>query len=150
MPMAPAPPWLNPRMRVLAEATMPTLPMSMSIMTTRRRSGWPTTCSDSEVVNPAPVRAERAWKRAVVRDMPVATRMSVATRVTTSDSATSTSSEPIAITGQFCPLAPPWSAGAPGPSPGGAETGVRWGGYGRPGVWFGRSRARVIPGRSPR
>jgi hypothetical protein len=30
----------------------------------RRRSGWFTTVSYSDVVKPAPVKAERAWKRA--------------------------------------------------------------------------------------
>lgn len=85
---------------------MPTLPMSISIMTTRRRSGWPTICSDSLVVKPAPVRAERAWKRATVRDIPVATRINVATRVTTRESATRMSSEPMAITWGILPGAP--------------------------------------------
>ncbi len=39
--------------------------------TMRRRTGWSTTLSASLVVKPAPVNAERAWKRATSRPIPV-------------------------------------------------------------------------------
>ena len=66
-------------------ATIPALPASISHMMIRRLTGWRTTLSDSVVVNPAPLKAERAWKRAASRDMPVAVSATVAARVTTSE-----------------------------------------------------------------
>src|SRR5579875_3589777 len=88
----------KPMMSVLAEATMPALPSSIRVMITRRRKGWSTTFSDSEVVKPEPVKADRAWKRAAWEESPVATRMTVATLVIRRESATTTSSEPMAYT----------------------------------------------------
>ncbi len=62
--------------------TMPALPASMSIMMIRRRTGWLISCSDSLVVYPVPVKAERAWKRARFNPTPVSTNATVATRTT--------------------------------------------------------------------
>src|SRR3954451_6151423 len=59
----------------------------------RRRRGWLTTSSASAVVKPTPDSAERAWKRADSRDMPVSVSATVATRVIKSDSITITSTE---------------------------------------------------------
>ncbi len=70
----------------------PTLPRSISAMMMRRRAGWATTASDSVVVNPTPVSADRAWKRADGRDIPVAVRAMVAIRVRSSDSMATTRS----------------------------------------------------------
>ena len=39
-------------------------------MTMRRRTGWFTVCSASDVVYPTPVKAERAWKRALAFESP--------------------------------------------------------------------------------
>jgi hypothetical protein len=73
-------------------ATTPALPSSISVMTMRRRTGCLTTSSDSLVVKPAPVKAERAWKRAASLDRPVSVSATVATRVTSSESSNTTSS----------------------------------------------------------
>ncbi len=70
----------------------PRPPMSMRIMMIRRRTGCSTTASDSLVVKPAPVRAERAWKRAAGRAMPVRVRAIVAMRVMSSDRMATTTS----------------------------------------------------------
>ncbi len=61
--------------------TTPAAPISISCITMRRRTGWFTTDSDSFVVKPAPLNAERAWNRAMSRDSPVAVSITVATRV---------------------------------------------------------------------
>ena len=47
-----------------------------------------TICSDSEVVKPAPLSAERAWNRAVSRERPVRVSATVATRVISTETAT--------------------------------------------------------------
>src|SRR5436190_7776767 len=60
----------------------------MRASTIRRRMGWLVTDSASVVVKPTPVNAERAWKRADSRDMPVRASMIPATRVTSRDKAT--------------------------------------------------------------
>src|SRR5436190_7981319 len=90
-------PW-KPTMSEPAAATSPALPSSMSHITTLRRIGCSTTDSDSRVVNPELVNAERAWKRAACSDMPVASRMAVATRTMIGPRARMTSSEPSATT----------------------------------------------------
>ena len=54
----------NESMSVEIAVTIPTFPTSISHITMRRRTGWPTTASASLVVKPTPVNAERAWKRA--------------------------------------------------------------------------------------
>jgi hypothetical protein len=79
------------------------LPASISISTIRRRTGWFTTDSASRVVNPVPVKADRAWKRAVSRESPVAISATVATRVTINEMRTTTSSEAIASTSTLYP-----------------------------------------------
>jgi len=50
--------------------TAPAPLTSMSVMAIRRRAGWPTTASASEVVNPVPVKAERASNRGVLQHHP--------------------------------------------------------------------------------
>src|SRR4051794_37682082 len=60
----------------------------MRASTIRRRMGWLVTDSASVVVKPTPLNAERAWKRADSRDMPVRASMIPATRVTSRDKAT--------------------------------------------------------------
>ena len=52
----------------------------------------------SVVVNPAPVKADRAWKRARSRDSPVRVRATVAMRTTSSETTSTTISEATAIT----------------------------------------------------
>ncbi|WP_158579989.1 hypothetical protein [Geodermatophilus marinus] len=81
------------RMRVPSTDTAPAPLTSMSTMTIRRRAGWSTTDSASDVVKPVPVKADRAWNRACWRVIPVMVRATVATRVTTSPSMTTTTSE---------------------------------------------------------
>jgi hypothetical protein len=86
-----APP--NDRISDDTAVTRPALPSSIRPPTIRRRTGWVTTSSASDVVNPTPVSAERAWKRADSRDIPVSDSATVATRTTSSDSSTITSTE---------------------------------------------------------
>jgi hypothetical protein len=93
----------KPRMSELAAATMPAFPSSIKAMMVLRRTGWSTTDSDSRVVKPDPVKADRAWKRAEARDMPVATRMTVATLVMTKETATTSSSDATATTTYMLP-----------------------------------------------
>ena len=68
-------------------------------MMMRRLTGWRTTLSDSVVVKPAPLKAERAWKRAASRDMPVAVNAIVAARVTTSEIISTIRRVRMAVTG---------------------------------------------------
>ncbi len=77
---------------------MPAAPSSISWSTIRRRTGWLTTDSDSLVVKPAPLKADRAWNRAMSRDSPVAVSITVATRVITMETVMTASSETMAIT----------------------------------------------------
>ena len=79
-------------------ATMPALPASISHMMMRRRTGCLTTDSDSVVVKPAPLKADRAWNRAASLERPVAVRATVATRVTTRESTSTMSSVKMAVT----------------------------------------------------
>jgi hypothetical protein len=46
----------------------------MRSMRIRRRTGWETRLSDSLVVKPTPVNAERAWKRGLARELRVRQR----------------------------------------------------------------------------
>ena len=55
--------------------------------------------SDSAVVNPAVVKADRAWKRATSGDIPVAISAPVASLVTISDSRATTRNVAMAIKG---------------------------------------------------
>ena len=59
----------------------PRLPTNIAVEISLRRAGWLTTFSASEVVNPAPVKAERAWKAATSGGVPVATSAPVTSRV---------------------------------------------------------------------
>ena len=88
-------------MRISAPSTetAPAPLTSMSVMTMRRRAGWVTTASASEVVKPVPVNAKRAWKRACSRDMPVMVSAAVATRVMSRPRVTTTMSETTAAIG---------------------------------------------------
>ena len=62
----------------------------------RRRAGCSRTCSDSFVVKPVPVHAERAWKRAASVDMPVSTSDTAVTLTMSSESASMRTSTTIA------------------------------------------------------
>jgi hypothetical protein len=66
-------------------------------MSTRLLIGWFTTFSDSEVVKPTPVKADRAWNLADSRESPVYVNATVAIRVTRIDRVKTTSSEIIEI-----------------------------------------------------
>ena len=92
----------------------PTLPRSISAMMMRRRAGWATTASDSVVVNPTPVSADRAWKRADGWDIPVAVSAMVAIRVRSSDSMATTRSRMTPYTKLFYPsdMVPPKPLGS--------------------------------------
>ena len=97
----------SPRGRVstndaISEATIdasPAFPASIRIMMIRRRTGWLTTCSDSELVNPEVVNALRAWNRARCSESPVCTSATVATRTTTSEQTMTVSSDRMASMG---------------------------------------------------
>lgn len=81
---------VNDSISVAMTVTSPALPTSISNMTTRRRTGWPTTASAPPVVNPVPDSAERAWKRAASCESPVSTSATVATRAMSSETMTTT------------------------------------------------------------
>ena len=78
--------------------TRPAFPSSMRVRMMRRRIGWLTTDSDSLVVKPTPVIADRAWNLATSYGTPVAINATVAIRVTSSANITTTKSVAIAIT----------------------------------------------------
>ena len=59
-PLARASTLINDSISVEAAVTSPALRSSISMLMIRRRTGWPTTCSASAVVNPVPVQVERA------------------------------------------------------------------------------------------
>lgn len=65
---------------------MPRLPTNIVTEITRRLTGWLTTFSDSVVVKPDPVNADRGWNPAASGGMPVAMRKPAAIRVNSSDS----------------------------------------------------------------
>src|SRR4051794_20246373 len=98
VPFCAASVFANDRTSVATTVTIPALPSSMRTITTRRRTGWLTTLSASLVVKPTPDSAERAWKRALSRDMPVSVRAIVATRVMSSETTTTARSEIAATT----------------------------------------------------
>lgn len=83
----------NVNTTVAITVAIPMLPSSISDMTIRRRTGWLTTDSASLVVKPAPVKAERTWKRTASRDNPVAIKAMAAMRVIISDKATMTNND---------------------------------------------------------
>ncbi len=85
------------RMSDETAVTMPALPSSIRVSTMRLRTGWRTTCSDSDVVKPAPENADLAWKRAACRAMPVWVRATAAMRVTKMDRVTTTRRDSTAI-----------------------------------------------------
>ena len=83
--------------REAATVAMPKLLTSINVMMMRRRTGWWAMLSDSPVVKPTPVRAERAWKRADSRDRPVKAKAAVAMRVMSMEMASTISNEKTAI-----------------------------------------------------
>ena len=83
-----------------AAVMKPAFPSSISSMMMRRRTGCCTTRSDSVVVNPAPVKADRAWNRASCRESPVSVRATVAIRTTNKERMTTTSR--VEIASMFC------------------------------------------------
>ncbi len=82
--------------------TTPAAPSSISCRTMRRRTGWLTTDSDSLVVKPAPLNADRAWNRAMSRESPVAVSITVATRVMMIESVMIARSETMATMHVLC------------------------------------------------
>ena len=72
-------PW-NPTTTADTVAAIPAYPATISMRTMRRRTGCPTTDSDSEVVKPTPMNADCAWNEALSRERPVRTRARVPAR----------------------------------------------------------------------
>ena len=72
----------NETITVAITETSPKFPTIISWLTMRLRTGWLTMASDSEVVKPAPVNAERAWKRATCSGKPVRRRATAPVRLT--------------------------------------------------------------------
>ena len=83
MPVDPGPGAISPINTVTTSVGVPTVPANIVVEMMRRRSGWFTTLSDSAVVNPAPLIADRAWNDAASGGRPVAMRAPVASWVKT-------------------------------------------------------------------
>ncbi len=77
---------------------VPTLPTNIVVAMMRRRSGWLTTFSVSDVVKPAPLKAERAWNAATSGGVPVAIRAPVASRTNTMETTATTTKVAMAYT----------------------------------------------------
>ena len=92
--------------------TSPTLPNSISAITIRRRTGCETTASDSLVVKPTPLNAERAWNRAIGRVIPVTVSATVATLVMNSEIRATTTSRITASIPSGLPDRVRWHASA--------------------------------------
>ena len=73
---------------VATAVTSPARPISIRNMMICRRAGWFTTDSASDVVNPEPDSADRAWNRATSGDTPVRISATAATRVAVSEATT--------------------------------------------------------------
>ena len=87
----------NETIKVATTVAIPALPASIRSMMIRRRTGWTSNASDSEVVNPTPLYADLAWNLALSGDMPVNVRAVAATFVIASDSATTNKSRTMAV-----------------------------------------------------
>ncbi len=77
-------------MTVAMTLTSPALPSSMSTEMIWRRTGWVTTVSDSLVVKPTVLKAERAWNFAISRESPVNVSITAAMRLIISEISTMT------------------------------------------------------------
>jgi len=86
----------QPTNTVTTSVGVPRLPTNIVVPIIFRRAGWFTTFSASVVVNPAPLKAERAWKDATSGGRPVAISAPAAMRVNAIDSTATTKNVAIA------------------------------------------------------